>query len=103
LAWWLRRAPRSTSRRCTSTGGPICGARRGSRCRERADIEAREDLVSYGRLVDVRERLLRVLAHRALTASGEDATRLAACMDIAALQRRHDRAIDAPRAAEARN
>ncbi len=67
--------------------------------------EIRDELVNEGRnegrLVEARNALRRVLAHRKLVASGEDEARIAACTDVTMLQRWLDQAIDAPSAAEA--
>ncbi|MEP7124365.1 MAG: hypothetical protein ABJE95_25785 [Byssovorax sp.] len=76
-------------------------ARLAQRFRERAAVEAREDGVIEGRLVEARQGLLRILAHRKLIAGREDTARIEACTDIATLQRWLDQAIDAASASEA--
>ena len=54
-----------------------------------------------GRLIEARDMVRRVFAHRKLVASEDEVARIAACADIATLQRWLDQALDAPSAAEA--
>ncbi len=61
----------------------------------------KEEGVDAGRLVEARSALRRVLARRKLQVAPADEARVAACTDLAALERWLDQAVDAASAAEA--
>jgi len=67
--------------------------------------EVRDELVDEGRregrLNEARSVLRRVLARRKLALSAQEEARIAACADLATLERWHDQAMDAASAAEA--
>ncbi len=63
--------------------------------------EVKERLVEEARLTEARAALRRVLACRQFAITSEDEARIAACGDLATLERWHDQAVTAPSVGEA--